>query len=76
LLRRSIESVLGWHVSVRYQLGRGSVRAEDLDDGEPGVPGATAPVHVDEDSIDRALAEGLGAQVVGENEPSSGKAAK
>jgi hypothetical protein len=76
LLRNSIQTVLGWHVAIRYQLGRGSVRAEDLDDEEPGVPAASPASSGDQDSIDRMLNESLGAQIVSESDKSSGKGSK
>jgi len=79
LLRNSVQAVLGWHVAVRYQLGRGGVRAEDIDDGEPGVPasgGVSPAVSGDQDSIDRMLSEGLGAQVVSETDKTPGKGSK
>jgi DNA polymerase-3 subunit gamma/tau len=74
LLRRSVEAVLGWHVAIRYQLGRGSVRVEDLDDehgsrDRDGAAPLSAPAQpADDDSLDRLLSEGLGAQVVSESD--------
>jgi hypothetical protein len=73
LLRQSIESVLGWHVSIRYQLGRGEVRADVEDEGggsyaPPTPTGAVA----DPEALDRMLTEGLGAAIVGESD-SQGK---
>jgi hypothetical protein len=76
LLRNSVQAVLGWHVAIRYQLGRGGVRAQDPGDDEPGVPGASAAVSADQDSIDRMFSEGLGARVVSENDTSPGKGSK
>jgi DNA polymerase-3 subunit gamma/tau len=77
LLRTSIEAVLGWHVALRYQLGRGSVRAEDSGDAAPEIPaGADTPVRVGQDSIDRVLSESLGAQVVSESDKTPGKGPK
>jgi hypothetical protein len=80
LLRNSIRAVLGWHVAIRYQLGRGSVRAEDSgDDEQAGVPagaGASPAASGDQESIDRMLSEGLGAQVVSESDKSPGKGSK
>jgi DNA polymerase-3 subunit gamma/tau len=77
LLRTSIEAVLGWHVALRYQLGRGSVRAEDVGDDAPDIPAvADTPVPVGQDSIDRVLSEGLGAQVVSESDKTPGKGQK
>jgi DNA polymerase-3 subunit gamma/tau len=65
LLRDSIRDVLGWHVSIRYQLGRGAVRPPDDDPAGSGVPSdpVAAPV-ADDGSLDRMLIEGLGAEVV------------
>jgi DNA polymerase-3 subunit gamma/tau len=66
LLRDSIREILGWHVAVRYQLGRGAVRPPDDDPPaddlslEPPAP-ATAG---QDGSLDRILIEGLGAEVV------------
>jgi DNA polymerase III subunit gamma/tau len=59
LLRDSIHDVLGWHVSIRYQLGRGAVRPPE-DDAPPADP----PVLVSDGSLERMLIEGLGAEVV------------
>jgi hypothetical protein len=79
LLRTSIESVLGWHVAIRYQLGRGRVRVEDPDGEDPGeptfcnTPPVAAPRAADQDSIDRMLSEGLGAEVVNESDKPSRK---
>jgi hypothetical protein len=82
LVRESIKSVLGWHVGVRYQLGRGGVRAlaEDegafdddagsVDDASP-APAAAVP---DGDSLDRMFTEALGAEIVSESGSSDGKA--
>ena len=64
LLRDSIRDVLGWHVGVRYQLGRGAVRPIDVD--PPAVP-------ADPDSLDRLLIDGLGAEVVSERPDSDGR---
>ncbi|HEY5517421.1 MAG TPA: DNA polymerase III subunit gamma/tau [Coriobacteriia bacterium] len=61
LLRDSIRIVLGWHVAIRYQLGRGAVRPADdaLSAGHPTAH--PSPVPADPDALDRALVEGLGA---------------
>jgi hypothetical protein len=61
LLRTSIERVLGWRVSVRYQLGRGAVRPADGPAADGGLPAGQ-----DADDLDRVLIEGLGAEVVSE----------
>ncbi len=80
LLRNSIQAVLGWHVAIRYQLGRGAVRAEDPDEVHPSsVAGGrnappTPPVQAaDDDSLDRMFTEGLGAAIVNENVKDPGK---
>jgi DNA polymerase-3 subunit gamma/tau len=87
LLRESIQSVLGWHVGVRYQLGRGGVRAqaegedppaEDAaggDLGEASEPPVPTGAAADADSLDRMFTEGLGAEIVSESGNSNGKAA-
>jgi DNA polymerase-3 subunit gamma/tau len=61
LLRDSIKGVLGWHVGIRYQLGRGAVRpaGEAPPTGHPTAK--PSPVLSDPDALDRALVEGLGA---------------
>jgi len=61
LLRDSIKGVLGWHVGIRYQLGRGAVRpaGEAPSTGHPTAQPSPAPA--DPDALDRALVEGLGA---------------
>jgi len=76
LVRAAVRDILGWHVAIRYQLGRGAVRrsADDFEfDGPeqapprpiaPPHPSATAAPDPDGDSIDRMLIEGLGAEVV------------
>jgi hypothetical protein len=71
LLRESINSVLGWHVSLRYQLGRGGVRPDVEDDRPPSAPPAGA---ADPETLDRMLTEGLGAEVVAESDTDEGKA--
>jgi DNA polymerase-3 subunit gamma/tau len=76
LLRTSIQSVLGWHVAIRYQLGRGDVRAEEFDDDEPGVRTASPAASGDQDSIDRMLSESLGAQVVSQSDTTPRKGSK
>jgi DNA polymerase-3 subunit gamma/tau len=66
LLRDSIRDVLGWHVAIRYQLGRGAVRPPDDDPSDPGPeaePEAATP-GVEDGSLDRMMIEGLGAEVV------------
>jgi DNA polymerase-3 subunit gamma/tau len=65
VLRESIAAVLGWHVSLRYQLGRGEVRL-DAGDPSPYAPPSPSVAATDPDALDRALTEGLGAAVVGE----------
>jgi DNA polymerase-3 subunit gamma/tau len=66
LLRDSIRDILGWHVAIRYQLGRGAVRPPEDDPSDPGpVPEPAVPeTAVDDGSLDRMLIEGLGAEVV------------
>jgi DNA polymerase-3 subunit gamma/tau len=71
LLRESIKSVLGWHVSLRYQLGRGGVRPDVEDDRPPSAPPAGA---ADPETLDRMLTEGLGAEIVAESDTDDGKA--
>ena len=62
ILREAIAAVLGWHVGLRYQLGRGEVRAgSDTVSNDPPAPSGAATDH---DALDRALLEGLGAAVV------------
>jgi DNA polymerase-3 subunit gamma/tau len=66
LLRDSVRDVLGWHVAIRYQLGRGAVRPLGDDPPDPGVesePAAPTPGS-DDGSLDRILIDGLGAEVV------------
>jgi DNA polymerase-3 subunit gamma/tau len=64
LVREAIERVLGWHVAVRVQVGRGVVRPAPvgavLDDAPRKDSGD------DDAHLDRMLVEGLGAQVVSE----------
>ncbi|HEY5506715.1 MAG TPA: hypothetical protein VIK83_04405, partial [Coriobacteriia bacterium] len=81
LLRESIASVLGWHVGIRYQLGRGEIRPDtEFEETEtevsyaPPVPAKTA-APVDHSAFDRALTEGLGAEVVGESGTNNGEGA-
>jgi hypothetical protein len=63
LVREAIEKVLGWHVAVRVQVGRGVVRPAAAPD--PGDD-TRLPDAGDDDHLDRMLTEGLGAQVVSE----------
>jgi len=67
-LRDAIRDVLGWHVAIRYQLGRGAVRPQDDDDppvpGLPPAPIVDAPDQTDADALGRLLMEGLGAEEV------------
>ncbi len=72
LLRESIAKVLGWHVSLRYQLGRGEVRP-DPGDGASYAPPPPKSAAGDPSELDRMLTEGLGAAVIGESEPDTGK---
>jgi len=72
LLRESIGHALGWKVGIRYQLGRGSVHHDDpvADSPLPG-PGHVQTSAIPEPAsspgdVDRALIEGLGAEVVAE----------
>ena len=74
LLRDAIASVLGWHVAVRFQLGRGVVRHEEIPPVTPvSLPGGThvetptAAAPVASDQLDRMLVEELGAEVVSEH---------
>jgi DNA polymerase-3 subunit gamma/tau len=67
-LRDAIRDVLGWHVAIRYQLGRGAVRPEG-DDEPPatGLPPAfvtEASDPGDGDALARMLIEGFGAEEV------------
>lgn len=65
LLRDAIREVLGWHVSIRYQLGRGAIRPQEDARPRSVLPSApSAPVEVDADALDRMLVEGLGAEIV------------
>jgi DNA polymerase-3 subunit gamma/tau len=83
LLRESIGKVLGWHVAIRYQLGRGGVRMEpqDTSDGEVAAsdaadttePSAVAEAIADGDSLDRMFTEALGAEIVSETGNDGGK---
>jgi hypothetical protein len=67
-LRDAIRDVLGWHVAIRYQLGRGAVRPQGDDDppppGLPPVRIADAPDQTDADALGRMLMESLGAEEV------------
>jgi DNA polymerase-3 subunit gamma/tau len=79
LVRSAIQDVLGWHVAIRYQLGRGAVRrgpddyefGHDEEEAHPVAPPPVRPTagNNDPDALDRMLIEGLGAEVVSENEP-------
>jgi DNA polymerase III subunit gamma/tau len=72
LLREAIGSVLGWHVAIRYQLGRGAVRPDEIP--APGRPPLPSGTHVETptapqppagpDELDRMLVEELGAEVI------------
>jgi DNA polymerase-3 subunit gamma/tau len=67
LVRRAVEDVLGWHVSIRYQLGRGAVRPpadsdSDAAAGDPPPPAGDPSAAGDR--LDRMFIEGLGAEVV------------
>jgi DNA polymerase-3 subunit gamma/tau len=70
LVRDAVRDVLGWHVAIRYQLGRGAVRSRSgMDEEYPdagGPPRASAQAPVSGDQLDRMLIEGLGAEVVGD----------
>jgi DNA polymerase-3 subunit gamma/tau len=62
LLRDSIRDVLGWHVGIRYQLGRGAVRPADDEAPPSGRPPAPlTATSADAEALERALVEGLGA---------------
>ena len=61
LLRDSIRIVLGWHVGIRYQLGRGAVRRADDESPVGHPPAHPSPAPADPDALERALVEGLGA---------------
>ena len=61
LLRDSIRTVLGWHVGIRYQLGRGAVRPSDEARSVGHPPERATTASGDADALDRALVEGLGA---------------
>jgi DNA polymerase-3 subunit gamma/tau len=67
-LRDAIRDVLGWHVGIRYQLGRGAVRPQDDDDptapGLPPVPVTDSPDHTDDDALGRMFIETFGAEEV------------
>jgi DNA polymerase III subunit gamma/tau len=72
LVRDAVLEVLGWHVEVRYQLGRGAVRraeasvaSEPREAGAPPRPKAQA-VPLGDDALDRMFIEGLGAEVIGD----------
>ncbi|MDO8963482.1 MAG: DNA polymerase III subunit gamma/tau [Coriobacteriia bacterium] len=62
-LRGSVERVLGWHVGIRYQLGRGAVKPVT----RAVAPAAPDVAHAADDPLDRMLIEGLGAEVVAEH---------
>jgi hypothetical protein len=65
LLRDAIRDVLGWHVGIRYQLGRGAVRRGEPDVSAAGVPPVPAAQAAgDGDALDRMFLEGLGAEIV------------
>jgi DNA polymerase-3 subunit gamma/tau len=72
LVREAIESVLGWRVSVRHQLGRGSVRPAGDADADPPVRPAVPSAAIAGD-LDRTLVEQLGAEVVSESPASDQK---
>ncbi|HEY5433027.1 MAG TPA: DNA polymerase III subunit gamma/tau [Coriobacteriia bacterium] len=66
-LRDAIRDVLGWHVGIRYQLGRGAVRPQDDDPQAPGLPPtpvADSPDRTDDDALGRMLIESFGAEEV------------
>jgi len=66
-LRDAIRDVLGWHVGIRYQLGRGAVRPQDDDPQTPGLPPtpvADSRDRTDDDALGRMLIEGFGAEEV------------
>ena len=67
LLRGAIQTVLGWHVGIRYQLGRGEVRRAD-DSASRGSSAPPAPAagatSADADLIHHHMIEGLGAEIV------------
>jgi DNA polymerase-3 subunit gamma/tau len=73
LLRDSIAKVLGWHVSIRYQLGRGEVRPDTSGDGGSYAPPPPSGTAGDPSELERMLTEGLGAAVVGESGNDQGK---
>jgi hypothetical protein len=66
VVREAVASVLGWHVSIRYQLGRGEVRPEPATGDKASEPPVSSGASADTDELDRRLAEGLGAAVVAE----------
>jgi DNA polymerase-3 subunit gamma/tau len=68
LVRNSIASVLGWHVGVRYQLGRGEIHKYEDEEPSPYAPPAPKKAAADHDALDRALMEGLGAAIIGESD--------
>jgi DNA polymerase-3 subunit gamma/tau len=76
VVREAVASVLGWHVSIRYQLGRGEVRPDAGDEAGALAPPVSSGSAADTDELDRVLAEGLGAAVVTESDSDTGKAAK
>ena len=63
LLNRALGTVLGFQPEVRFQLGRGAVRAQEDADA-----GASAPVTADAESdVEKMLVDELGAQVIAEH---------
>jgi DNA polymerase-3 subunit gamma/tau len=71
LVRESVREVLGWHVAIRYQLGRGAVRRAPDEAGSLAEAGGPSAPHAEEpvasgDLLDRMLIEGLGAEIVGD----------
>jgi DNA polymerase III subunit gamma/tau len=71
LVRDAVDAVLGWHVAIRYQLGRGGVRpagsqAGGSSAGGPPLPQRRSAPPEGEDMLDRMFVEGLGAEVVGD----------
>ncbi len=74
LLRRAIGDVLGWHVAVRYQLGRGAVRADESLSAVGSAPPSGTHVEkpgpagtAEHDDLDRLLVEELGAEIISEH---------